>query len=83
MVTSANTVDKASAPYIASEIYDVQLGFRVLHEYLHGLMGMETKDISEDYVAQMLWAAGKIATGIDEALEHAEALDEASRKVTA
>jgi hypothetical protein len=72
---SEAAVNKISASYVASEIWDVSIGFKVLIEYLHSARCAKAED-TEDLLEQAGWVAQKIGMELEEAVKHAEALDD-------
>ncbi len=64
------TDHKATPNYVASEIWDINKGFAILHEMHHGLMSM--KDIDTDTLDQLLWISCRIDEALVEVLKHAE-----------
>jgi hypothetical protein len=72
---SATATDKISAGFVASEIWDVSVGFKVLVEYLHSMRSTKDRD-SDDLLEQAMWVAQKIDSELTEAVKHAEALDD-------
>jgi hypothetical protein len=68
-------VDKISAGYIASEIWNVSIGFKVLVEYLHSMRSTKAAD-NDELLEQTMWVAQKIESELTEAVKHAEALDD-------
>jgi hypothetical protein len=72
---SDTTVNKISASYVASEIWDVSTGFKVLVEYLHSMRSTKAAD-NDELLEQTMWVAQKIESELTEAVKHAEALDD-------
>lgn len=80
MATNEDTIttaNKATASYVASEIWNINQGFSVLYEMLHGLMSMDT--IDAETLNRVLWTATHVKEELDEAEKHAEALDNVGR----
>ena len=68
---STTTTDYKTTPnYVASEIWDINKGFAILHEMHHSLMSM--KDIDSDTLDQLLWMSCRIDEALVEVLKHAE-----------
>jgi hypothetical protein len=75
---SETTIDKISASYVASEIWDISVGFKVLVEYLHSMRSPTVKVDDDDLLEQAMWVSQKIGSALDEVVKHAEALDDLS-----
>jgi hypothetical protein len=72
---SDTTVNKISAGFVASEIWDVSVGFKVLVEYLHSMRSAKAGD-ADDLLEQAMWVAQKIESELAEAVKHAEDLND-------
>lgn len=74
---NVNADNKRAATYIASEIWDANIGFLVLHQMLHDMLDMDV--VNDETATHALWVAERVKAKLAETLEHAEEAADAHR----